>query len=460
MMNHRGVGATPLPESGHDQVDAHLPAEVGQQMRAALGSPGSEDEPGHRKRPGAQALGGRSGGVDPLGACASLKPDLGKLPHPRSIPVHHQQPPPGQGSQVRRIGRPDDGNAEAVGSPLHMLEGEVDLSAPDEEHMGTGRFPVGPASHGQVQVAKEPDGDPSHPVIGHFVHSGPVPRLGAHVDTRGGLHLAFDRAAEMGADAIQVHPTPPSYWGSPKLDPDRVAAFTEAAARAGHPPFYFHAVYLINLAGDDALLRQRSESTLAGYLAAADTLGIDGVIFHTGSHKGQGFESTLPTIRDHLLRVLERADPRRSRLLIENNAGAGGCVGAHFEELAALIAAVGDPRVHACFDTCHAFASGYDLRTPEQVAETLAEWDRVVGLDLLEAVHCNDSQAGLGSNRDRHANIGEGEIGEEGFRALLSDRRLESVPFILEVPGFAGNGPDQANLDILRRLSAGAREPA
>src|SRR5207253_4687516 len=112
-----------------------------------------------------------------------------------------------------------------------------------------------------------------------------MPILGAHVDSSGGLHLSFERAAAMGAEAIQVHPTPPNYWGSPKLDDERIERFRLAAAEAGHPPFYFHAVYLINLAGDDALLRQRSESTLTGYLAAADQLGVSGVIFHTGSHK-------------------------------------------------------------------------------------------------------------------------------------------------------------------------------
>src|SRR5213079_1835140 len=164
-----------------------------------------------------------------------------------------------------------------------------------------------------------------------------MPLLGAHVDSSGGLHLAFERAKAMGAESIQIHPTPPGFWGSPKLDENRIATFKEAAAKHGHPPFYFHAVYLINLAGDDATLRQRSESTLAGYLSAADRLGISGVIFHTGSHKGAGFENRLPTITEHLKRVLERADPQTSRLLIENNAGTGGSVGAHFEELRAMM---------------------------------------------------------------------------------------------------------------------------
>jgi deoxyribonuclease-4 len=281
-----------------------------------------------------------------------------------------------------------------------------------------------------------------------------VPILGAHVEARHGLHNAFANAEAMGADAIQVHPTPPGFWGSPKLDDERVATFESAYLQAGRPPFFFHAVYLINLAGDDATLRQRSESTLTGYLAAADRLGISGVIFHTGSHKGAGFDTVLPQIREHLRRALDRADPRRARLLIENNAGMGGCVGARFEEVRALLDAVDDERAGVCFDTCHAFASGYDLRTVADAGRTLDEWQRVVGLDRLEVIHCNDSQTGLGSNRDRHANIGSGQIGEEGFRALLHDRRLSSLPFVIEVPGFDGRGPDRANLDILKRLAA------
>ena len=149
---------------------------------------------------------------------------------------------------------------------------------------------------------------------------------------------------------------------------------------------------------------------------------------------------------------MERADPQTAHLLIENNAGLGGCVGARFEEVRALLDAVDDPRAGVCFDTCHAFASGYDLRTVETAERTLDEWHRVVGIERLEAIHANDSQTGLGSNRDRHANIGQGEIGEEGFRALLHDPRLRDTPFVLEVPG-AGEGPDKANMDELRRLA-------
>ena len=277
--------------------------------------------------------------------------------------------------------------------------------------------------------------------------------IGAHVEARKGLWNAFPNAAALGADAIQVHPTPPGFWGSPKPTDEDIVTFRDAHAAAGRPPFYFHAVYLINLASDDAKVHPRSESTLAGYLAAADRLGIDGVIFHVGSHRGAGFEAALPGIAERMRNALQRADPEHSRLLIENNAGTGGCVGARFEEIRAMIDAVGDDRVRSCFDTCHAFASGYDLRTELGARAVVDEWDRVVGLDRLEAIHCNDSMTGLGSNRDRHQNIGQGEIGEDGFRALLHDPRLATVPFILEVPGFEGLGPDARNVEILRRLA-------
>ena len=275
------------------------------------------------------------------------------------------------------------------------------------------------------------------------------------MDSSGGLHLAFERAAAMKAEAIQVHPTPPGFWGSPKLDETRVSTFKAAAAAHGHPPFYFHAVYLINLAGDDPTLRQRSESTLTGYLRAADELGVNGVIFHTGSHKGAGFEARLPSITEHLKHVMERANPSTARLLIENNAGLGGCVGARFEEIAQMLSALDDPRAGVCFDTCHAFASGYDERDPEAVKKTIDELDAVVGLARVEVIHCNDSVTGLGSNRDRHANIGTGQIGEAGFHALLHEPRLGALPFILEVPG-AGEGPDAEQIAVLRRLSASA----
>src|SRR5260370_28590338 len=226
-----------------------------------------------------------------------------------------------------------------------------------------------------------------------------MPLLGAHVDSSGGLHLAFERAKAMGADQIQIHPAPPGFWGSHKLDEPRISTFRAAGTKHGHPPFCFHAVYLTNLAGDDPTLRQRSESTLAGSVKAADELGVNGVIFHTGSHKGAGFDARLPSILEHIKKVMERADPKTARLLIENNAGLGGCVGARFEEIARMLDGLQDPRVVVCFDTFHAFASGYDERTPVDVARTIDELDRVIGLKNVQVIPCNDSVTAPGANR-------------------------------------------------------------
>src|SRR5262249_9165717 len=150
---------------------------------------------------------------------------------------------------------------------------------------------------------------------------------------------------------------------------------------------------------------------------------------------------------------MDRADPARARLLIENNAGMGGCVGARFEEIRLMMDAVRDPRIGAGLDTCHAFASGYHERTPMAASATLDAGGGVGGLERVEVIRTNDPQRGLGCSLYRDAKVGQGEIGEAGFRALLHDPRLQRVPFILEVPGFDGKGPDAANMEILRRLA-------
>ena len=276
-----------------------------------------------------------------------------------------------------------------------------------------------------------------------------MPVLGAHVDSSGGLHLAYERAKAMGAEAIQVHPTPPGFWGSPKLDETRIATFKEAAAKHGHPPFYFHAVYLINLAGDDPTLRQRSESTLAGYLKAADDLGVNGVIFHTGSHKGAGFEARLPSITEHLRHVLERADPKTAKLLIENNAGLGGCVGARFEEIKQMLDALdNDKRVAVCFDTCHAFASGYDERTPADVKKTSDVCRPAAGPGPpARPLLCRRPGDGRGAAAARR----RGRPVRAGRDRVL--QQPAGRPQGAEVPG-AGGGPDAEQLAVLKRLAA------
>lgn len=276
--------------------------------------------------------------------------------------------------------------------------------------------------------------------------------IGGHVSTRGGLERALDEGLRIGAEVIQTHPTPPQQWRSLQLDDAAVEAFRAKAEATGLTRHFFHAVYLVNLATQDPVLLKRSIGSLVSYLELAGRLGVQGVIFHPGSHKGVGFAPMLPQIAGALREVLARSSSP-ALLVVENSAGAGGCVGCSFEEVAAIVDAVADdPRVAVCLDTAHAFASGYDLTTPEGIDAALRRFDETVGLHRLVAIHANDSRVPLGGNADRHANIGEGYMGAEAFARLLADPRLREVPWILEVPG-SGQGPDLEQVNRLRTLA-------
>ncbi len=276
--------------------------------------------------------------------------------------------------------------------------------------------------------------------------------IGAHVSTRGGILTAFDRAQELGAEAVQVHPTAPQTWRRLHLQDEEVQQFRSRLAATGLADFFFHAVYLINLGTPRPELLASSEASLAHYLQLANELGAAGVIFHPGSHLGRGFDQVLEQIGSTMRRALEAA-PGDARLLVENSAGAGANLGATLPEIRRMLEAVDSPRVGLCLDTAHAFTSGWQLTTEEGLAAALAELEAEIGWDRLWAVHANDSKAPFGSNRDRHENIGEGEIGAEAFARMLADPRLRRPPWILEVPGEERQGPDRANVDRLRRLA-------
>ncbi len=276
--------------------------------------------------------------------------------------------------------------------------------------------------------------------------------IGAHVSTRGGILTAFDRAQEVGAEAVQVHPTAPQTWRRLHLQDEEVQQFRSRLASTGLADFFFHAVYLINLGTPRPELLASSEASLAHYLQLANELGAAGVIFHPGSHLGRGFDHVLEQIGSTMRRALEAA-PGEARLLVENSAGAGANLGATLPEIRRMLEAVDSPRVGLCLDTAHAFTSGWQLTTEEGLAAALAELEAEIGWDRLWAVHANDSKAPFGSNRDRHENIGEGEIGSEAFARMLADPRLRRPPWILEVPGEERQGPDRANVDRLRRLA-------
>ncbi len=284
-------------------------------------------------------------------------------------------------------------------------------------------------------------------------------RVGAHVSSAGGPHNVFERAAAIGAEAIQLFISAPQQWRAPSLGAETVAAFRAAHARAPLPVF-FHAVYLVNLGTPDGALLERSADSLTRYVRHAGELGVEGTIFHVGSHKGAGFEAVREQVCAAVLAVLEAA-ANESMLLIENNAGQGNGIGAAFGEIGEIIRGCGGhPRLGVCLDTCHAFAMGYDIATRAGCEAAMAEFDREIGLERLRAVHANDSKMALGGVRDRHENIGDGHIGLDGFRAILAHPAFREQPLLLEVPGIEGGGPDAENVERLKRLRAEVGAPA
>jgi deoxyribonuclease-4 len=281
-------------------------------------------------------------------------------------------------------------------------------------------------------------------------------QIGAHVSTSGGVATCFDRAEAIGAEAAQIFLTPPQQWRSNKLEPGQVLDFHKRAATSSVDSVFVHGVYLINLATTDTVMLTRSTSSLKSSLNTCAQLGIKGVVFHLGSHKGQGLDSVFDQICRACLEVLE-ASPSDAWLILENSAGAGGNIGSQFYDLGRIIRQVGSERVKVCLDTQHCYAAGYDVATAEGLEATMSEFEQEVGFDKLVAVHANDSKVELGAGRDRHENIGDGLIGIDGFRRILGHRAFQDVPFLLEVPGFGeAKGPDAPNIDLLKKLRAEA----
>lgn len=283
--------------------------------------------------------------------------------------------------------------------------------------------------------------------------------IGAHVAARGGIHAAIGNGLAIGAEVIQTHPTPAQMWRPLRLEEAERRLYLDGYAASGLGGHFLHAVYLINLASPKPALLRSSINSLVHYMEVAVALECDGVVFHPGSHLGAGFAAVLPQVAAAIREVVDRSPPGRARLLVENSAGAGGSVGRSFEEVGRILEAAGSGRVGACLDTQHAFAAGYELRDAAGVRGTLDELGRLIGFERLHLVHANNSASALGSHADRHANVGGGAIGEIGFRLLLGDRRVRRAPWVLEVPGPEGKGPDRSQVSLLREL-AGLRPPA
>ena len=277
--------------------------------------------------------------------------------------------------------------------------------------------------------------------------------IGAHVSPAGGPAKAVQRGVERGCRAIQIFNQSPRQWKPTVYDDEKVAAYKEAFEASDLDALLIHAVYLINLASEDEEMREKSLTSLVASLRAGAALGAVGVVLHAGSAlKGEAGEA-VERAAQAIAEALKESD--RCALHIENTAGAGGTLGRTFEELAALIeGAGGGKRLGACLDSCHLLASGYDIRTAKGLGKVLDEFDRVVGLDRLGSLHVNDSVTALGSNRDRHAPLGEGELGVEGCTAFLSEPRFDGLPCVFEGPGTTGDGVEAVDMAIAWRMRA------
>jgi len=291
----------------------------------------------------------------------------------------------------------------------------------------------------------------------------PLPRLlGAHQSVAGGLPKAVERAVDTGCKCLQIFTRNVNRWDAAPIPPAEAAAFRTAVAAAGLLCVVAHDSYLINPAAADDLLREKSIAGLVLELERAEQLGIPWVVAHPGAAGKQDRATAVERAADGIAMALRRTGGLRAGILVETTAGQGSCLGHSFEEIAAILARIDShdglsPRVAVCLDTCHVFAAGYPLSPAADLDATLATFERLIGLRRLEVIHANDSKKPLGSRVDRHAAIGEGEIGADAFRLLMNDPRLKDIPMILETPkegpdGKVDPGEDRRNLAILRAM--------
>ena len=275
--------------------------------------------------------------------------------------------------------------------------------------------------------------------------------LGAHIGIAEGLPEAVRTGREIGCEAIQIFSKSPQMWSGPPVAPEAAAAFRAAVEAEGLRATHVHHGYLINLATPKRAMLGRSRKVFLDEVQRAELLGVTGLIFHPGAHLTSGSDAGVKAITESLRKTLEAAPEGRVRLLLENAAGQGTAMCSTFEELAAILHAVDAPgRVGVCLDTCHLFAAGFNFVTPEGYGELQDRIASTIGPAAVGAFHLNDAKAGLGSHLDRHENIGKGQIGADGFRALVNDPRWAAVPGYLETPlderGYARYAEDLVTL--------------
>ena len=275
--------------------------------------------------------------------------------------------------------------------------------------------------------------------------------IGAHVSTAGGLDKAVERGVERGCDAIQIFNQSPRMWRPTKYSDNDFAEFRDAFERSRLEAVVIHAVYLINCASKEREIRTKSIASLTQALRVGDGIGADGVVLHAGARKGEPHRSSMKRAAKAIAKALEGSDG--CPVLLENTAGTQGPLGRNFDELADLVELLdGDRRVGVCLDCCHLLASGYEIRDRDSLAAVVDEFDAKLGLERLRCLHVNDSKIPLGGNRDRHAVIGEGELGERGIATFVSEPRFEDLPALLETPGRDGHGSGLSEVELTRKL--------
>ena len=275
--------------------------------------------------------------------------------------------------------------------------------------------------------------------------------IGAHVSTAGGLAKAIERGSDLGCESIQIFNQSPRMWRPTKYGPDDFAEFKEAMADSPVEAVVIHAVYLINCATKDKEMRRKSLDSLTHALRIGDGIGAAGVVLHPGAQKGEPHSPSMKRAAKVIAAALKGSDG--CPLLLEQTAGHKGLLGRDFDETAELIDLAGSgKRLGLCLDSCHLFVQGYDVTDAKHLSKVVDEADEKVGLDRLRCLHVNDAAAPFGSNRDRHANVGKGEMGKQGLAAFLSEPRFEGLPATLETPGPNKKGPDKKEVQAAKRL--------
>lgn len=284
-----------------------------------------------------------------------------------------------------------------------------------------------------------------------------MPLFGAHMSVAGGLHHAVAAAVEHGCGTLQIFSKNANQWAAKPLQDADITTFKNAVKQAKLKFVTAHDSYLINLASPDDALYRRSIDAFRVEVERAESLGLSYLVTHPGAHSGSGVEAGIRRVVKALDEVHKSCSGFQVKVLLETTAGQGSCLGAKFEELAAMLDDVKDrSRLGVCLDTCHVLAAGYPIHTPEGYAATFDEFDDRIGIKTLKLFHVNDSVKPLGSRVDRHAALGQGCVGLEAFRRLVNDKRFAKLPMILETPkeDAEGRPMDPVNLGVLRKLLA------